>query len=105
MSKQPAHPVNIKILDREYKIACPADEEDGLLASAEYLNSKMNEIRDSGKVVGMDRIAIMAALNIANELLQYNTHRTDYHQSMGTRIRSLQEKIELALNQSKQLEL
>ncbi|HKJ08573.1 MAG: cell division protein ZapA [Gammaproteobacteria bacterium] len=98
-------PISVRILEKEYLVACPADERDGLTASAEYLNSKMKEIRDSGKVVGADRIAVMAALNIAHELLQQKSRRQDYHQNMSSRIRVLQEKIELALNKGRQLEL
>ena len=61
--------VSVRILEKEYHVACPAEERAALLNSAEYLNGKMREIRDSGKVVGHERIAIMAALNIAHELL------------------------------------
>lgn len=63
-------PVKISILDREYLIACPEEERQGLLRSAELLNQKMQDIRDKGKVIGMDRIAILAALNLTHELLQ-----------------------------------
>ena len=62
--------VTIKILEKEYNVACPLEEKASLLASAELLNGKMREIRDSGKVVGLDRVAVMAALNLANELLR-----------------------------------
>ena len=62
--------VTIRILEKEYQVACPADEKADLMASAEMLNKKMREIRDSGKVVGLDRVAVMAALNLANELLK-----------------------------------
>ena len=54
--------VTIRILEKEYNVACPAEEKSALLASAELLNTKMREIRDSGKVVGLDRVAVMAAL-------------------------------------------
>ncbi len=60
--------INIKILEKEYQVGCPPDERAALLDSAELLNSKMREIRDSGRVVGLERIAVMAALNIANDL-------------------------------------
>ena len=69
MTDMYAH-VSVRILEKEYQVACPANERDDLLDSAEVLNTKMREIRDSGKVVGLDRIAVMAALNMANELLQ-----------------------------------
>jgi len=52
------------------QVACPEDEREALLESAELLNRKMREIRDSGKVVGVDRIAVMAALNLCHEMLQ-----------------------------------
>ena len=61
--------INIKILEKEYQVSCPADERKSLVDSAELLNAKMREIRDSGKVVGLDRIAVMAALNMANDLI------------------------------------
>ena len=66
--------VSVKILEKEYHVACPPEERPALLDSAEYLNRKMREIRDSGKVIGLDRIAVMAALNIVNELLQTRGH-------------------------------
>jgi cell division protein ZapA len=104
MSKVPK-PVSVRILDKEFLVTCPEDERDDLMASAELLNSKMREIRDSGKVVGLDRIAVIAALNMANELLELRSRKQDIQQSVGARIRSLQEKIELALNKGNQLEL
>ena len=73
MSEMYAH-VNVKILDKEYQISCKADEKAALLDSAELLTSKMLEIRDSGKVTGLDRIAVMAALNMANELISAQGH-------------------------------
>ena len=104
-TKSAPKPVTIRILDKEYLISCPEEEHDDLLASAEFLNGKMREIRDTGKVVGIDRIAVMAALNIAHELLEQCGRRQDVQQNLGARIRNLQEKIELALNKGNQLEL
>jgi cell division protein ZapA len=106
MSKAAApKPVTVRILDKEFLVNCPEDERDGLLASAELLNNKMREIRDTGKVVGIDRIAVMAALNMAHDLLEHRDRKQDIQQSIGARIRNLQEKIELALNKGNQLEL
>jgi cell division protein ZapA len=65
-----SEPVKIYILDREFIVACPEDERQALLQSAAMLNQKMLEIRDRGKVVGMDRIAVLAALNLSHELLR-----------------------------------
>ena len=56
-------------MGREFRVACPEEEQAGLLEAVDYLNRKMLEIRDAGKVIGLERIAIMAALNIAHELL------------------------------------
>ncbi len=98
-------PVSVRIMDRDYLIACPEEERDALQNSARHLDRKMREIRDSGKIVGAERIAVMAALNLTHELLQNRDLREDQNQSISARIRSLQEKIELALNQGKQMEL
>ena len=61
--------LQINVMGREFRVACPENEQKGLLEAVDYLNKKMSEIRDNGKVVGLERIAIMAALNIAHELL------------------------------------
>ncbi|MEO6145993.1 MAG: cell division protein ZapA [Sulfuriferula sp.] len=61
--------MDINILGREFRVACPADEQEALLTAADYLDKKMREIREQGKVIGVERIAVMAALNIAYELL------------------------------------
>ena len=68
MSTEPKG-LEINIMGREFRVACPDNEQKGLLQAVEYLNKKMIEIRDHGKIVGLERIAIMAALNIAHELL------------------------------------
>jgi cell division protein ZapA len=61
--------VTISLLGREFRVGCPEGEEKQLLASVDYLNRKLKEVRDTGKVVGNERIAIMAALNIAHEFM------------------------------------
>jgi len=100
-----AKPMRVHILDKEYLIACPDDEREALFASAEFLTGKMKEIRDSGKIVGADRIAVMAALNMAHELLGQKTVKDDYQHQISQRIRALQDKIDVALNQGNQMEL
>ncbi|MEJ2509213.1 MAG: cell division protein ZapA [Gammaproteobacteria bacterium] len=97
--------VSIHILDKEYLVACPEDERQDLLASADYLDKKMREIRDSGKVVGQDRLAVMAALNIAHELLSRDTGNAQNNRELNLRLQGLQEKIEDALLKNRQLEL
>lgn len=62
--------VTVKILEKEYQVACPEEQENDLTTSAKYLDKQMRKIRQSGKVIGVERIAVMAALNISYELLQ-----------------------------------
>ena len=62
--------LTISIMNKEFQVACPEGEEEALQRAARYLSEQMQEIRQSGKVVGMDRIAIMTALNMSHELLR-----------------------------------
>ena len=97
--------VTIRILEKEYNVACPTEEKPALLASAELLNSKMREIRDSGKVVGLDRVAVMAALNLANELIKAQGQDEELKNIVGLRIRAMREHLDSALGPAKQLSL
>jgi len=97
--------VSVRILEKEYFVSCPYEERSDLLDSAEYLNGKMREIRDTGKVVGVDRIAVMAALNIANELLKIRGREAEVDGNLGGRLRAICERVETALEHGKQLEL
>ena len=65
--------VEVRILDKEYLVACPEEEREALMRSARHLDQKMREIRASGKVFGTERIAVMAALNITHEMLERDT--------------------------------
>src|SRR5690242_8064392 len=73
MNKQPGmksgKAMDVSIMGRDFRINCPDDEREELLKAVTYLDKKMREIRDSGKVIGSERVAIMAALNITHELL------------------------------------
>ena len=104
MNEMFAH-VNVKILEKEYQIACPAEERKALVDSAELLNSKMREIRDSGKVVGLDRIAVMAALNLANDLISTANVSSHLETKIKPKVVQMRERIESALKAGKQLEL
>jgi cell division protein ZapA len=94
--------VTISVLGREFRLACPAGEEKQLLASVDYLNRKVKDVRDTNKVVGNERIAIMAALNIAHELVSKRADSTsadspaEAHEIRG-RIVAMQEAVESAL--------
>jgi len=70
MSADNVIPTHITIMDKEYRVTCPEDEREALERTARFLDTKMREIRHTGKVIGNDRVAVMAAINIAHELLQ-----------------------------------
>jgi len=83
----------ITLLDRKYLIACPPQEQEDLLRAAHHLNQKMSEIRRAGKILSMERLSIMAALNITNEMLQ----RDDVNHNHETQISRLTQKLDSAL--------
>jgi cell division protein ZapA len=97
--------VSVRILDKDYFVACPKEERSDLIDSAAFLNSRMKEIRDTGKVVGADRIAVMAALNIANEMLRQRDRDHGSQSELGGRIKTLRERVETALQKGQQLDL
>ena len=104
MSKSQAQ-VSIRILEKEYQVACPASEKSDLIAAADLLNQSMRDIRERGKVVGLDRVAVMAALNLANEVIKFRSRDEELNNSFGPRIESLRDKLDTALGNSKQLSL
>lgn len=96
--------VTVRILEKEFHVACPPEEREDLLQAAAFLNGKMREIRDHGKGVGTDRIAVIAALNIANELVKLKS-RGEREGQVGVRLKTLRDKVDAALERSQQLEL
>lgn len=92
--------VTINILDKEYRITCGEGEREALIASAYHLDARMKEIRSSGKVVGMDRIAVMAALNIAHEFLQLRSEKEALTREANGQIRKLHSRIEAAVSKA-----
>ena len=97
--------VSVRILEKEYQVACPVEERTDLLDAAELLNGKMREIRESGAVMGLDRIAVMAALNLANELLQLKNAGATVDVGMVHRMKHLREQVESAITRGKQMEI
>ncbi len=97
--------VSVRIMEKEYVVACPYDERSALLDAAEFLNARMREIRDSGKVVGLDRIAVMTALNLAHEFLRVKDQESRIDSGVGGRVRALRERVESVLGKGQQLEL
>jgi len=93
-------PVTVRILDNEYRVACAEDKQESLLAAAEYLNAKMLEIRSSSKLLGIERIAVMAALNISYELLTCRQEVAELSDSTQEGVRALLNKVETALSKA-----
>ena len=96
--------VTVQILDKEYSIICPQEERTNLVSAARYLDGKMREIRSSGKVIGADRIAVMAALNITHDLL----HKQDLPDLQATgstreQVRDLLDRVDLVLDKDADL--
>jgi cell division protein ZapA len=89
--------VTVYILDKEYRIACPEDEHSALLASASLLNTRMKQVRDSGKIIGADRIAVMAALNLTHELLHEKSSRENFSRDVISRLHAVEERVNTAL--------
>ena len=98
-------PISVSILDKDYKIVCPAGEQPALLASEEYLDGKMREVRDSGNIMGSERIAVITALNITNELLNASRGNDVVSGEISPRLKNLESKISLVLERARQLEI
>ena len=89
--------LEIKLLDRELRVACPEEERGELLDAVAYLDKRMREIRDAGKIVSVERIALMAALNITHELLSTKIGRGFDLADFKRRMDSMQAAIDKAL--------
>ncbi len=94
---QAQHGISVQILEKEYRIACSDEEKKSLTQAASLLDDKMHEIRDTGRIVGIERIAVMAALNLAHELLDIRDNKQLVSDDVSGRIRSLRKKLDKAL--------
>ena len=100
------NPVKVNILEKEYQVACPPDEEMALTQAARYLDQHMRDIRSTGKVMGLERVAIMAALNISHELLALKSGDNPIETSEEQeRLSSLNSQLDEVLYQLRQLEI
>jgi cell division protein ZapA len=98
--------VTVKILDKDYQVALPEDQEAELMVSAKYLDKQMRSIRDSGKVIGLERIAVMAALNISHELLRASEEPAMVELPPSAEsVQRINRKLDDALYQLRQLEI
>lgn len=101
-----AHTVTVSILDKEYQVACPPEESTALVAAANHLDEQMRDIRATGKVIGLERVAIMAALNLSYELraLREGAEATPLNNNED-RLKALNSQLDEALYQLRQLEI
>ena len=90
-------PVSVRILNKEFTVNCPEGAENQLFDAAQYLDQKMRDIRNHGRVIGTERIAIMAALNITHELLTFRQHKESYINNVSHQIQRLQNKLDEVL--------
>ena len=96
MNKKP-QPVSLIIMGKEYKIACDPEEQDDLIHSAQQLDVQLRKMRDSGKITGPDRIAVMAALNLAHELQIMKNQNAILNQRLSECLTKMSHKIENVL--------
>lgn len=97
--------VTITLLGKPFVIKCAESEAESLQAAADLLDSKMSEVQDSGKTINFERIAVITALNIAHQYLQFDNQKNGFIYKINQRIAELHDKIESALNKPLETEL
>ena len=90
-------PVSVTILDRKYQFACTADQRKDLIEAARVLDERMKDIRESGRLMSLERIALQAALNLSDELLKMQRDANVREDQIDSRIRLLADELEQAL--------
>ena len=95
--------LNVNILDKDFQVACPSGQQDDLLKAARQLDQRMRNIRDSGKVIGLERIAVMAGLNLSHEFL----HTKDALEADDTQtlLKKIDRKLDKALKDNKAIKI
>jgi cell division protein ZapA len=101
----PARSVTVLILGREYQISCPLEEEEALRKSARYLDKQMEAVKNRGSSLGYEKIAVLAALNIAHELLRLSVAANSYENNQVHDFKQLEKKIDAVLVASRQIEI
>lgn len=96
---------NIEILGKLYPVRCSETEVDSLQKAAKLLNQKMSEVQELGKAINLERIAIITALNMANQLLQADNQKSSLMQKINQRLLQIQNKVDTALNDAEGMEL
>jgi len=90
-------PVTVRILEREYRVMCAPDQRRELMESALYLDQQMRQIRDSGRISSMDKIAVMSALNLAEEVLRLRQQLAEREQLVDQRVRQMAIELDRSL--------
>jgi cell division protein ZapA len=98
-------PVTVSILGKEYQVACPENEQAALISSAQMVHLNMDKIRNTGKIVGLDRIAVMAALNLAHELITIQNNQGAGIDEINKSILQMKDRVSIFLDETRQLEL
>lgn len=99
MSKATSEPVNIRVLDREYTVGCEPDERNSLMSAAKLLDAKMREVRGNNRMAALDRVAVLAALNLAHELQQLRDDSEQRDRELTRTLGDLHRKIDGLLEQ------
>ncbi|KPV39464.1 hypothetical protein AN478_09860 [Thiohalorhabdus denitrificans] len=99
MKKDGTETVPVVILGKEYPVRCPANERDRLERLARFVDEKMREVRDSGAALGTDRVAVVTALNIANELFEVQDRRREEAEEVGARTSRMLETVQRLLDE------
>lgn len=94
MSGAGTEPVSVRVLDREYTVGVQADERDGLLAAARMLDARMREVRGNNRMVALDRLAVLAALNLAHEVQQMREERDAAQRELAATLESLNRRLD-----------
>lgn len=100
-----ANNISVRILDKTYQIKCPMDMVQEVQDAAVYVDQEMRKVRDSGRVIGLDRVAIITALNIAHELISLGQNENKCVEDMFQRIKEMQVKVEDVLTHQEEMEL
>ena len=98
MDNSSAEPITVAILDREYQFACQPEERKALRDAAAYLDERMRAVRGSGRLMQLERIAVMTALNLSDELLKLKQHEQTRRDKVDSRIHMLVNELDDALD-------
>ena len=99
MEKTTSEPISVEILDREYQFACEPAEREALKAAAVFLDERMREIKNAGRLMALERIAVMTALNLSDELLKLQETEKHRQENVDNRIRMLVNELDDALDE------